>query len=175
MRRNCLGIESRAGLPFVRQRGVTIVAAIFLLMLLGGIGALMLTLTSTQNITSAQDIQGVRAYQAARLGMEWGVYRVMNPENLTAAGPITPEYACTGSPTTLNTASNAAVFSGALTGFSVTVACAFVANSEGTNRIRTYTITSTASFGGIGSLAAVERQISTSVLTCRQSLNGPIC
>lgn len=153
----------RCSLPLLRQRGVSIIAAIFMLLLLSGLAALMVTLTSTQNITSAQDIQGARAYQAARLGIQWGVYQVMNPENTG-----TPQYGCAGSPVALHTASPAA-FTDALAGFNVNVACSFVNNIEGANQIRTYTITSTASAGVAGSVGRVERELTATVVTCRQN------
>jgi MSHA biogenesis protein MshP len=60
------------------QKGFTMVSAIFLLVVLAGLGAAMVTISSTQHTSSALDIQGVRAYQAARAGIEWGVHRVVN-------------------------------------------------------------------------------------------------
>jgi MSHA biogenesis protein MshP len=143
-----------------RQRGFTIVAAIFLLMLLGALGALMLTLSTTQNVTSTFDLQGAKAYQAANAGLEWGVFQIMNPENSnTLLTPKTP-YACPGSATSITT------LGGSLSGFSVSVLCTSVTNTEGTNTIRTYTLTSTATWAGA---AAVERELVATVVTCRQT------
>lgn len=58
------------------QRGFTIVSAIFILVVLAALGAFIVTITTTQQISSALDVQGSRAYQAARSGIEWGVYQV---------------------------------------------------------------------------------------------------
>ncbi|TRW94329.1 hypothetical protein [Candidatus Methylobacter oryzae] len=53
------------------QQGYLLVAAIFLLIGLAALGAFMVKLSDTQHLTSAQDIQGSRAYWAARSGLEW--------------------------------------------------------------------------------------------------------
>jgi len=63
----------------VRQRGVAIISAIFLLLLFAALAAFMVSLTGTANITSAQDVQGSRAYQSAQAGLEWGLYQVLAP------------------------------------------------------------------------------------------------
>jgi MSHA biogenesis protein MshP len=59
------------------QRGVSILSAIFMLLLFGALAAYMVSFTGTAQITSAQDIQGARAYLAAEAGLEWGLYHVM--------------------------------------------------------------------------------------------------
>lgn len=58
-----------------RPRGFGIITAVFLLVVLAGLGAAMVNLSSTQHTSSALDVQGARAYQAARAGIEWGLYR----------------------------------------------------------------------------------------------------
>ena len=59
-----------------RQRGFTIVSAIFILVVLAALGAFIVTLSTTQQIGSALDVQGARTYQAARAGIEWGLYKL---------------------------------------------------------------------------------------------------
>lgn len=59
-----------------RQRGFTIVSAIFILVVLAALGAFIVNVSTNQQIGSALDVQGVRAYQAARAGIEWGIYKV---------------------------------------------------------------------------------------------------
>lgn len=61
-----------------RQAGFATVAAIFILVVLGGLGAFVVSLTTTQNINFAHDIESARAYQAARAGLEWGTARWLN-------------------------------------------------------------------------------------------------
>ena len=60
-----------------RQRGVGLVAAIFLLIVIGGLIAFLLRLSGLQHSTAALDVQGARAFQSARAGIEWGVYRAL--------------------------------------------------------------------------------------------------
>ena len=58
-----------------RQAGVSIVTAIFLLVVLSALGAAIVTLSANQHASSAMDLMGSRAYEAARSGLEYGLYR----------------------------------------------------------------------------------------------------
>jgi len=58
-----------------RQRGVSLVAAIFLVVVLAFLAVAIVTVTSTQQAAYGLDVQGTRAYQAARSGVEWGLHR----------------------------------------------------------------------------------------------------
>lgn len=74
------------------QRGVSIIAAIFLLLLFAALATYMLWITSAQNRGQAQDFQGARAYQAARAGVEWGLYQLLRNSTCTApagGNPVT--------------------------------------------------------------------------------------
>ncbi|MES2739871.1 MAG: agglutinin biogenesis protein MshP [Pseudomonadota bacterium] len=55
-------------------RGVSLVTAIFILVVLAGLGVAMMSIATSQQASSALDVQGARAYQAARAGIEWGLY-----------------------------------------------------------------------------------------------------
>ncbi|MCM8580609.1 MAG: hypothetical protein NFV56_14210, partial [Candidatus Accumulibacter sp.] len=55
----------------IAQGGFALVSAIFLLVVLAALGAFMLTFSNTQQLTSAQDVQGSRAYWAAKGGVQW--------------------------------------------------------------------------------------------------------
>lgn len=138
------------------QRGISIVMAIFLLLLFGLIAALMATMLSTASMTEAQDIEGARTYQAARAGIEWGVYQ-LDPNATKSDLPD-----CF-SPATLT----------AIPGYSVRVACApypgaATTYQEGSRTIRIFQITATAT-----SVAArppgVEREIVVTVEKCRDT------
>jgi len=61
--------------PGGKWRGFSIVAAIFLLVVLSALGAAIVIVSTSQQIGSALDVQGARIYQAARAGIEWGVYK----------------------------------------------------------------------------------------------------
>lgn len=47
-------------------------SAVFLLVVLAGLGAYMLSFSNVQHIAAAQDVLGTRAYWAARAGLDWG-------------------------------------------------------------------------------------------------------
>jgi len=130
------------------QRGFALASAIFLLVVLAALGAFMIHFSTVQHATSAQDMNGSKAYQAARAGMEWGVYQVLR----------NPAFACGGN-TTL------APLAGALSGFAVNVQCTFVQATEGQlpNNVNLYRISSRASLGASGSPNYVERELQAQV------------
>jgi MSHA biogenesis protein MshP len=119
------------------QGGFAIVSAIFLLVALAVLGAVMVTFSNTQHLTSAQDVQGSRAYWAAKGGIQW------------AAASIIGTGTCT---------SGTLAFTD---GFTVVVDCSKSNTySEGTSNNTIYWVTSTASAGGgVGSPGYVERQV----------------
>lgn len=158
----------------MRKNGFAVVAAIFLLIVLSALGAFVVSISTTQHAQNALDLQGARAYQAARAGIEWGVWQVMNPENTNpAVAPFTAQYGCAGSPNTL------AALGGTLAGFTVSVECSFVDHPDAGVTRRIYTVTSTAFWGAAPAAPAnpdyVERQVVATVSTCRQSANGAAC
>ncbi|MCX7175579.1 MAG: hypothetical protein NT159_16960 [Proteobacteria bacterium] len=107
----------------LRQHGFSIVTAIFILVVLAALGAFIVTVSTNQAVGSALDVQGSRAYQAARSGIEWGVYQVQSTAayrfGYTAAGVAT--YPNSRS---CSTASGSFVPAApTLSGFTVTVSC----------------------------------------------------
>ncbi|BCB25401.1 hypothetical protein SKTS_02870 [Sulfurimicrobium lacus] len=151
-------------MPVSRQQGFTMVSAIFLLVVLAALGAFMLTFSSVQHTTATTDIQGSRAYQAARAGIEWAAFQVLDPAGASVVAPTNPAWpnfpACPAGPFPV------AGFAGTnLAGFAVTVACVRSDHTEGSMNVVVYQLTSTAT-GGAGSYA-VTRVINTSVSKCR--------
>ncbi len=118
-------------------------------------------ISTTQSITSAQDIQGARAYHAARAGVDWGLYQVLDPTNASVVAPAAPAWpnmpACPA-PAALT-----------IEGFTVAVSCASSDYSEaGLNRrIRVYQLVSTAGQGVPGTATRVEREVAVTVSKCR--------
>ncbi|MDX2477234.1 MAG: pilus assembly protein MshP [Gammaproteobacteria bacterium] len=55
--------------------GFTLVQAIFILVVLALLGVAMMRLIGVQSSTGVFALQGSRAYQAARSGLEWGAAR----------------------------------------------------------------------------------------------------
>ena len=78
---NLAKISARPG-----QRGVSIIAAIFLLLLMAMLAAVIANMVSTSHVNLAADIGGARAYQAARAGAEWGIFQ-LDPNAQTAGLP----------------------------------------------------------------------------------------
>lgn len=136
-----------------RQRGFAIVTAIFLLVVLSALGAFMVTMSTTQNVTAAQDIQGSKAYQAARTGAEWGAYQILQRNGDAFA------LACQVGPTT----QSLPPLGGMLAGFTVSVNCVANPYTEGANSLWVYQLTSTATMGVLGSTGYVDRQVRISV------------
>src|SRR5882762_4706935 len=154
-----------------RQTGFSIIAAIFLLVVLALLGAFIVSVTGMQQSSGQLDVLGVRAYQSARAGMEWGAYQVLDPLNtLNGGGPNTCPAAtmpsCPASP------QNLPALAGSLSGLTVT--CAQTANTtEGNRNVRVFQIVATACNQGASCPAAaptngyVERQVQASLAKCK--------
>ncbi len=138
-----------------RQRGFSLVSAIFLLVVIAALGAFSLTLSSTQQQSAALDVQGARAYQAARTGIEWGAYQVRQaPAAAFAANCRAGGAAQTFAADTLvNT----------LAPFTVNVGCVSVPAVEGGATIWRDTITSIATRGTPGAPDYAERQLQVKI------------
>lgn len=134
-----------------RQSGFSIVAAIFLIVVLAALGAFALTVSGLNQGSSALDLQGARAYQGARTGIEWGAYQVLQN---TAGAYATACNAATYAAPTSQTLSGLA---GTLSPFSVTVTCGSSSYTEGAATVVVYKILSTATAGG--GAFQVERQL----------------
>ena len=133
------------------ESGFVLPTAIFLLVVLAALGAYMVTLSRTSHISSALDIQGARAYQAARAGIEWAAWQVVDPQTL----PPTSTTPCPASPATLT-------LTGTLAAFTVNVTCVRTSATDGADDIAIYQITSTATSGVAGEMDYVDRQIQAS-------------
>lgn len=123
------------------QHGFAAIAAIFLVVVLAALGGFMVTFSNTQQLTLAQDIQGSRAYWAARSGLAWRVASVKAAST-----------ACVASSTLGN-----------LEGFSVTVTCRASGYQEGGSTVTMYRFDARASAGVPGSPGYVERSVSAAM------------
>lgn len=63
-----------------RQAGVGLVTAIFLLVVLAGLGVASVTLFTSQQAGANLDLEGAKGYQAARAGIDWGLYEQLRHE-----------------------------------------------------------------------------------------------
>jgi len=127
------------------ESGFAVPTAIFLLVVLAALAAYMVSLSRTSQLSSALDVQGTRAYLAARAGIEWGAWQLLRNSS------------CVAGPTPV-------ALSGTLAAFSVDVSCAPSGPpyTDGADTITVYVITSTATSGTPGQVDYVERQIRAS-------------
>lgn len=131
------------------QKGFSLVSAIFLLVVLGALGTMMVTFFVAQQQSSALDVMGSRAYQAARAGVEWAAYNIAQQA---------PGLGCATIPTPLFAGG---ALAGTLSPFTVSLTCSSVSAAEGGSTIYVYDLTSTAVTGGApGNTDYVERVIS---------------
>jgi len=114
------------------KAGFTLVQAIFILVVLSLLGVAMMRMIGVQSSTSVFALQGARAYQAARSGLEWGAARA-------SAGN-----SCNGNMT--------------VSGFNVAVTCNNQPFTEGSiGPYLVYRIQAIATFGAYGSPDFVSR------------------
>lgn len=99
--------------PHPGQRGFLIIAAVFLVVVLGGLAVYLAAVSRTSQAASAADLQAARAYQAARAGIEWAAYQILRDP---AGGTFKP--ACDG-----GSATRSLTFSSTLADFAATVTC----------------------------------------------------
>lgn len=147
-----------------QPRGFALPSAIFLLVVLAALGAFMVSLSTTQNLTQAEDVQGVRAYWAARGAAEYALVRLLAPEDEAGA-------------TSFKECSEAAwppALAGQLDGFTITLTCqrspATGHRVEGGVNLVVYSVVAVAHAGVPGALGYVERRISMSAAKCKDPL-----
>jgi len=130
--------------------GFSLVSALFLLVVLGALGAYMVSISGTQHFTTLHALQGAKAYHAARSGTEWGI--------ATALGIA----ACPATPATLSSG----LSGGDLDGFAVTVTLdSCTSHQEAGENYNVYEITAFAQTNtpGFGQPGYAARRITVTV------------
>lgn len=154
------------------ERGFSVVVAIFLLVVLAALSVIIVSVTGIQQASGQLDVLGVRAYQAARSGMEWGVRSVLDPDNTlnpaSCAAPVMP--ACPA-------ATNLSGLPQSLAPFTVSVTCTQTDTTEGNRSLRVFLVVASAcnepEGGACPRVAAptipdyVSRQLQASVAKCK--------
>lgn len=126
-----------------KASGFTLVTAIFLLSVVALLSVYMINARVVQQTTLVYSLQGARAMQAARAGIEWGIYDSIIDDNCSNTN-----FTLTGP---------------ALSAFTVTLTCTMSTHTEGTIDIIVYRLTATATTGGYGTLDYVYRSLQASV------------
>ena len=124
------------------QRGFSLVSAIFLLVVLAGLGAYAVRLNTLQQQSVTSALRAAQALAAARTGAAWGAYRAV-------AG------VCTAA--TLN------LTQGAAAGFRVSVQCTQSTHVEGSATVRVFVLNVRAEAGTYGGPDYVSRRLQTKV------------
>ncbi len=126
-----------------RQHGFTLIAAIFLLVVVAGLVVYIANIGVVQQTTLLYGVQGARANQAARSGIEWGIYQSIMSDSCAASTDIT---------------------SAAFSGFNIRVECDRTTHDEGgPDLIHTFSLKAIATSGVYGTLDFVQRQIQATV------------
>jgi MSHA biogenesis protein MshP len=124
------------------QRGFSLVSAVFLLVVLAGLGAYAVRLNTLQQQSVTSALRGAQALAAARTGAAWGAFRAVSGN--CAAG-------------TLN------LTEGAAAGFRVSVQCTESTHVEGIATVRVYVLDVRAEAGTYGGPDYVSRRLQTKV------------
>lgn len=160
-----------------KSRGSALIVAIFLVVVLAALGGFIATISSNQQVGSAYDIQGARAYQAARYGTEWGVYQVLT--RACSGGDFCA--LCQAAPYGTPTSKDLSGLANELSTFTVTVTCDSASYDEGErtvaggNPLRVYRLVANAcnqpngtacpntATAAVGSMGYIERRVSLTV------------
>lgn len=128
------------------QRGFSAITALVLIVLFALIGAYMATLTGTQSLSTTTSLSSMQAWFAARSGVEWAVFRVLNGGSCAGVH---------GAMLNLN--------EGGVAGYQVALSCAATPYTEGPNTYNVYALTARAFRGAPGQVGYASRIITTRV------------
>lgn len=126
-----------------RQDGISLVPALFLLIVLAGLGAVAVRITAVQQQTVVLAMQSARAYSAARAGVEWSAYEALVNGNCGTG--------------TLNLAE------AGLQGFTVDTSCSSTTHSEGPDTVTVYAIEAFGVAGAYGTPDYVSRRVQSTI------------
>ena len=127
-----------------RQQGFALVSAIFLIVVLAGLGVFAVRMNTMQQQSVTAGLRAAEAFQAARTGVAWGAYRALNGG------------ACAAS-TTLS------LTEGAATGFRVAVQCTQRTYTEGATPVHVFVFDVRAEAGVYGGPDYVSRRLQTKI------------
>ena len=126
------------------MRGFGLISALFLLLVLSAAAAFMLNLSGVQRSTVNLAIQRAHALQAARSGIEWGIWQLAN------------------NPTCF-VATNLGLTEGGLSGFTVNVTCTSTDHTEAMTNSSVYQIVSIAKQGTYGDPDYARRRLRVTI------------
>jgi len=134
-----------------QQTGFTLISAIFLLVVVALLSSYIVTLRAVQQTTLVYGVQGARAMQAARAGIEWGIYKALPPEESDQTSEC-------------NSSNDEFKGSGAIKDFRIHVICKNLGTHfEDGVTIIIYRLTSKAETGTYGTLDYISREFQSTI------------
>lgn len=109
-----------------QEKGFVVVSALVIVVMLAVFGIAMALMGSLQQRQTALDLETARAYQAAKTGIDWGLYQLHNPATPPACQTIS---------------FNAG---GQLSRFTITVQCTSTVINDGAQPLLVYVVQSNA-------------------------------
>ena len=79
-----------------RQRGFSLISAIFLIVVMASLVVFMVKLTSEQTLAGVADLEGARGLQAARAGTDYGLYQVLQSGSCSSTNLTFPDAGLSG-------------------------------------------------------------------------------
>jgi MSHA biogenesis protein MshP len=122
-----------------RARGFSLVAALFLIVVVAALGAFAVRIGASQQQTVNLSLLSARALAAANSGIEFGAYQALNASSCVAATLTLTEAGANG--------------------FSVAVTCSASAHAESGGTVNIYRIDATATAGTYGMPDYVSRHV----------------
>lgn len=123
------------------QQGMSLVVALFLVVIVALLAAFAVSVGSSQRAQSDLQLASSRALQAAHAGTEWAATRALVNSSCAASSALN-------------------LTQGALNGFTVTVTCSSSPHIEGVTAYNIYDVTSFAQYGRFGAAGYVSRSVS---------------
>jgi MSHA biogenesis protein MshP len=125
------------------QGGFSLVSAVFLLVVLAGLGVYAVRMNTLQQQTVTAGLRAAQAFHAARTGVAWGAYLALNGGGCGTS--------------TLN------LTEGATAGFRVSVQCTQRTHTEGASTVRVFVFDVRAEGGVYGGPDYVSRRVQTKI------------
>lgn len=109
-----------------KEKGFAIISAVVIVVLLAIFGVAMALMGFLQQRQSALDLDTARAYQAAKTGIDWGLYQIQTPATPVACQTVSFNVG------------------GELSRFTITVSCTQTSVNDGAQPLLVYVIQSNA-------------------------------
>lgn len=127
----------------IAQKGFSLVPALFLIIVLAGLGAIAVRMSVVQSQTVVLNMQATRAYEAARSALEQASYDAVVNDSCSSSSVSFTE--------------------GGLAGFSANLSCSSTSHSEGQVTVTVYTLEAFAWSGAFGQPDYVSRRLRATV------------